>query len=262
MNEENIRLCNSISNRSLEIQSVIFTYLLISAYLGISLATTEHYTLFVGKSFTLPLINATVDLPLFYVVASIILVLVHGYMIYKYISLIDVTLVLSSSLRLDESTDRRRAVWDLPSSPMLPLLFPNHHSHFETSVPFLFNFAILFVLPIALLLLFMFAFLPYQSQSITFLHFALLLVDLILVAGVWRRGRAVGDASPAHRRSSPAGRLATAVLPAMIVATVTTVGLSLIVDQRPPLLDPVLSWFPDTSAYRFSKLELRGVRLV
>jgi len=48
----------------------------------------------------------------------------------------------------------------------------------------------------------------------------------------------------------------------MIVATVTTVGLSLIVDQRPPLLDPVLSWFPDTSAYRFSKLELRGVRLV
>ena len=167
------------------------TYLGILAYLGITVGAVTHADLFLERPIKLPLLgDAPVPLVAFFILAPIIFVIWHAYTLLHFDILAAKVRVLESELRAlgkgaeDLVTQFR---WRLPANIFVQFLagHPSLRKGRIGLVSKLIAWTSLIFGPIFLLLLVQVKFLPYHGELVTWLHRALVLIDLFLLWVFW-----------------------------------------------------------------------------
>jgi uncharacterized protein YjbI with pentapeptide repeats len=74
-------LASALNHSAERVQTLWFTFLIFMVYLWIAVATTTHRMLFLGSPLNLPVLNIALPLLGFYILAPIILVIFHFYML-------------------------------------------------------------------------------------------------------------------------------------------------------------------------------------
>jgi hypothetical protein len=179
------------------------SYLFLLFYLGVAAGKVTHADLFVENPVKLPFLN--IDLPLlaFFILAPILFLVVHAYVLVHLVFLSDKTKTFDSALReqigrngsLPEGESERRETIrtglrrQLPSNIFVQFLAGPAELRkgvFGCSLRVI-AWVTLVIAPVSLLLLIQIQFLPYHSTRITWSHRIWLLADLGLIWLLWRR---------------------------------------------------------------------------
>lgn len=152
------------------------TFVLACLYAGITVASTTHKMLLLGASLPLPILNVPIPLIGFYLVAPLVVFSLHAHLLLQN-HVLDRRLIDSRTAALGDDKD-------FFLYPALPVL--RHALKFEEVWVSRFVreglFAINVVLPLSVLCLTQYKFLPYHDSWVTFWHQLLITADL---AAIW-----------------------------------------------------------------------------
>jgi len=171
------------------------TFILACLYFGITVASTTHRLLLLGGSLQLPLLGVSISLRGFYFVAPALVLGLHVHLLVQYYILV--------RRLIEPMTDALGDARDYFLYPALPVLRHVLKPHTEEPwVSFLIRlglYGIHAVLPLSVLLLAQYIFLPYHSFWITFWHQLLIAIDLGVL---W----CLFGLLPMHRKRSREGK--------------------------------------------------------
>lgn len=156
--------------------TLTITFLLACLYFGITVASTTHRLLLLGGSLRLPLLDTFIPVEGFYVVAPLVILGLHVYLLLQYY-------ILVRRLR-DPWTALLGNDADFFLFPALPVLRHVLRKE-EPLVSALIRAGLVFtniVLPVVVLCLAQYYFLPYHYFAITLLHQTIIVVDLLFAA--------------------------------------------------------------------------------
>ncbi len=156
--------------------SITTTFMLACLYAGITVASTTHKMLLLGASLPLPILNVPIPLVGFYLVAPLVVFSLHAHLLLQ-------NHVLGRRLR-DPRTEALGDDKDFFLFPALPVLRHALKSEEVWVSRFVREglFAIHVVLPLSVLCLTQYKFLPYHDPWVTFWHQFLITADL---AALW-----------------------------------------------------------------------------
>jgi uncharacterized protein YjbI with pentapeptide repeats len=221
-------LAAALNHSAERVQTLWFSFLTFMVYLAIAAGTTTHRMLFLESPLKLPVLD--IDLPLlgFYILAPIIFVVFHFYMLLNLVLLARTAKSFEDSLARafpEDGEVRENFRMRIENTVFVQLLVGGRLEREGINAKLLSLMALitLALAPIALLLYLQIKFLPYHSEWITWLHRGLLAVDLGLVWTLWpgyRSGWGVRLWLKKSWRLMPAGVLSIVALAyAVLVAT-------------------------------------------
>jgi uncharacterized protein YjbI with pentapeptide repeats len=200
-------LQKALSDASAKAAVLWTTFVTFQLYLAIAFGSVTHRNLFLEDPIKLPLLN--VDLPLvgFFVVAPIVLVIFHFYVLLQLLALTkkanhyDTILTEEAPLASDRQYLRHR----LDSFFVLQLLAGPTEQRTGVSG---FSLRLIFWItlvgaPLLILLQGQLTFLPYHREPVVWLQRATIFIDVVIIWYFWGRIR-IGDASPWGRTVSKA----------------------------------------------------------
>jgi uncharacterized protein YjbI with pentapeptide repeats len=201
-------LQGAVNDASARASIAWLTFLTFAVYLAITVGSVTHRMLFLGGSVNLPVLK--VDLPLlgFFAVAPLLFLVLHFYLLIQLVILRQKVLsfeeVLWRTTRV--RSDRVLIRQGLNAFPITQLMAgPGRETpNFVTGLLSIVAFITLLLAPLAVLLQVQFVFLPYHDASISWLHRAAIIIDLLIVWALWfaTRNRREVDATsrPTKRR--------------------------------------------------------------
>jgi hypothetical protein len=169
--------------------SLWLSYIVAFYSIGFLAASVTHRDLLFGKSVSFPILNVELPLALFFVVAPVVLLVSHAYlvvhlaMVGKKARLFDEALVA----RVDDHPTREGLRWQLPSNVLVQFLVGPLEMR-AGAFGFIFYSIVLTTIvlgPIVLLLYLQVQFLPYHHEQITWLHRLAVLLDVGLLWTFW-----------------------------------------------------------------------------
>lgn len=222
--EPNIKHAEALAsalNRSAErVQALWFSFLTFTLYLAIATGTTTHRMLLLESELNLPALNIKLPLLGFYILAPLIFVIIHFYVLLNLVLLARTAKSFDDELVrvFPEDGDAREAFrMRIENTLFVQLLVGGWPERHGLNAKFLSSMALitLAVSPLALLLMLEIKFLPYHSEPITWFHRGLLALDLSLVWTLWpgyRSGWGVRLWPRKKRRIAAAGVFSAVVL--------------------------------------------------
>jgi uncharacterized protein YjbI with pentapeptide repeats len=198
----------AVETASNQARTAWVTFLSAATYLMIVVLGTTHRQLVLEGSVKLPLLN--VDLPVFtfYLVAPVLLLLLHlSLLIQLYLlatKLHRLNVLLKQELRLDAEREWQRSRLD--SFPLTQMLAGSRQSWASTILFRLMILITVIAVPVGLLLAMQIRFLPYHDIQMTWWHRVVLGVDLLTLCVLWP-----GIVQPGGRLSRGASGVATPI---------------------------------------------------
>ena len=264
-------LREAIADATGVLRTLTFTYLAVWAYVVIAAGSVTHRQLLVGTSIELPLLGASVGLETFFWLAPALFLVLYANV------LLQLYLLARRVRRFDAAARRLRPFGrdqEAHSRSLLtPFPFVEWRAGRETAqamhaVFALTNWALYILLPLFLLLFVQFKFLPYQHDTMTPFHLALVVVALALVWLVWPRlnqGQGEWWKGVKELGRGSISRWMLAASPVLSAACVLA-GLLLWFDQRPSALARIEPYVPSPVAsfldYRWSRITVRDAILM
>jgi hypothetical protein len=167
------------------------SYLFVLVYIGIAAGAVTHKDLFLENPVKLPFVS-DVPLPLvaFFILAPIVFFVSHAYTLVHFVILSAKVSVFNKELQrqLGNAAETKEYLrWQLPANIFVQILAGPARPR-RGRLGFLSNriaSSSLVIGPVLLLLLVEVQFLPFHSEGITWLHRALVLVDVFLLWALW-----------------------------------------------------------------------------
>ncbi len=178
-------------NHSAErVQTLWFSFLTFMVYLAIAAGTTTHRMLFLESPLNLPVLNIALPLLGFYILAPVIFVVLHFYMLLNLVLLARSAKAFEDALKRafpDDGEARENFRMRIENTLFVQLLVGGRLEREGINARLLSLMALitLALAPVALLLFLQIKFLPYHSEWITWLHRGLVALDLALVWTLW-----------------------------------------------------------------------------
>jgi uncharacterized protein YjbI with pentapeptide repeats len=197
-------LLDSLNGSAERFQTLWFSFLGLTLYLAIAALTTTHRMLLLGEAQTLPILNIKVELLPFYVIAPLLYLVFHFYLLMMLVLLARTAAPFERELRavLPIEADRERYRAKVENALFVQLLVgatperTGFNGYLLASIAFL----TIVVAPLATLILIQMQFLPYHSFTITWWHRVAVFTDLSLLTIImalsalkWRRYLASSD---------------------------------------------------------------------
>jgi uncharacterized protein YjbI with pentapeptide repeats len=210
------------------------SFITLGTYLLIATGSVTHRNLFLNSGIKLPVLGVELPVTGYFLVAPMIFLIFHFYLLLQLEGLsekvVDYNLVLNETMKA--GVDRRRARWRLDDFPFLQFLagVRERRTGIAGKLQILISWITIVLFPIVVLLQLQIAFLPYHSESVTWLHRACLIGDLGLIWFFWHAFR---------RNSERSRRRRVAVAAVEIVGTLLVLIFSL-----------ALATFPGEAMYR------------
>lgn len=171
---------NSSSDRT-NMSWLIFIGLMI--YILIAVAGVSHEDLLLNNEISLPIVQVSVELTQFFLFAPIVLLLVHVGAIMQLVMLAHKTIEFDKAMRLLEVSNKRRHPLrlELHNFFFVQGIAGPHRSRIMGLFLHLMAWLTLVILPVLLLLFIQTSFIPYHSETITWTHRFVLLIDVALL---------------------------------------------------------------------------------
>jgi uncharacterized protein YjbI with pentapeptide repeats len=184
-------LLASLNGSAERFQTLWFSFLGLTLYLAITALATTHRMLLLGEPQTLPILNIKVELLPFYVIAPLLYLVFHFYLLMMLVLLARTAAEFGDQLRttLPDETERERYRARVDNSLFLQLLIGMKPERVGLNGWLLATIALITIAlaPVATLLLMQMMFLPYHSLPITWWHRLIVVTDLALILVLWRR---------------------------------------------------------------------------
>jgi hypothetical protein len=183
-------LAAALNHSAERVQTLWFSFLTFMLYLAVATGTTTHRMLFREDPLNLPVLNIPLPLVAFYVLTPVIFVVFHFYMLLNLVLLARAAKSFEDALQraLPEDGEAREDFrMRIENTLFVQLLVGGRLEREGINAKLLSLMALisLALAPVALLLMIQIKFLPFHSESITWLHRGLLAVDLMLLWTLW-----------------------------------------------------------------------------
>jgi hypothetical protein len=183
-------LAGALNHSAERAQTLWFSFLTFMLYLAIATGTTTHRMLFLESPLNLPVLNIPLPLLGFYILTPIIFVVFHFYMLLNLVLLARTAKSFEDALERafpNDGKPREAFRMRIENTLFVQLLVGGRleRQGINANLLSLMTLITLAIAPVALLLMFEVKFLPYHSEWITWLHRALLSIDLVLVWTLW-----------------------------------------------------------------------------
>jgi hypothetical protein len=204
--EEAEALAAALNHSAERAQTLWFSFLTFMLYLAIATGMTTHRMLFREDSLNLPVLNIPLPLLGFYILTPVIFVVFHFYMLLNLVLLARTAKSFEDALARafpEDGEARESFRMRIENTLFVQLLVGGRleREGFNAKLLSLMALITLALAPVALMLMIQIKFLPYHSESITWLHRVLLFVDLALVWTLWPRYRSGWGVSPWPKES-------------------------------------------------------------
>ena len=183
-------LLDSLNGSAERFQTLWFSFLGLTLYLAIAALTTTHRNLLLGEQQTLPILNIKVPLLPFYVIAPLLYLVFHFYVLMMLVLLARTAATfeqeLLTMLPSDVKQEKYRARVENALFLQILIGMKQERAGFNGAVLSLIARITILWAPLATLILIQLQFLPYHSLGITWWHRALVLADMVLIIVIWR----------------------------------------------------------------------------
>jgi hypothetical protein len=190
-------LLASLNGSAERFQTLWFSFLGLTLYLVIAARGTTHRDLLLNNPQILPILNVKVDLLLFYVVAPLLYLVFHFYVLMMLVLLGRTAQPFERQLRttLPDEADQELYRARVENALFLQTFvgMRGERTGFNGILLALIAVITIVLVPIVTLILMQMTFLPYHSLRITWWHRTLVLVDLGLIIVMTRRFFSPGD---------------------------------------------------------------------
>ncbi len=182
-------LGNAVNDSASRVSAIWITFLIFSLYLPVALGTVTQRQLFLDEPTKLPVLN--IDLPLwwFFLLAPILFVILHIYVLLQVLLLGRTAASYNAALaRLQLSADENISLRQRLANTIFAQIFAGSPREREGFVGALLQFMVWITLaaaPILIVVAFQFRFLPYHSQVVTWMHRLLILIELAAFFLIW-----------------------------------------------------------------------------
>ena len=183
-------LLNSLNGSAERFQTLWFSFLGLTLYLAIAALATTHRNLLLGEPQVLPILNIKVDLLPFYVIAPLLYLVFHFYLLMMLALLARTAAEFDKQLRmtLPGRPEQERYRAQVGNALFLQILIgmKQERAGFNGTLLSLIARITIVWAPLATLILIQLQFLPYHGFGITWWHRALVLADVVLIIVMWR----------------------------------------------------------------------------
>ena len=184
-------LLDALNGSAERFQTLWFSFLGLTLYLAITALATTHRNLLLGEPQTLPILNIKVELLPFYVIAPLLYVVFHFYVLMMLVLLARTAAPLDRQLRttLPNEADQELYRARVENALFLQLLVGMKSERAGVNAALLGLIALITIVlaPLATLILMQMMFLAYHHLAVTWWHRALIVADLVLIIVMWRR---------------------------------------------------------------------------
>ena len=178
-------LLASLNGSAERFQTLWFSFLGLTLYLAIAALATTHRNLLLGEPQTLPILNIKVELLPFYVIAPLLYLVFHFYLLMMLALLARTAAEFDKQLRttLPGESERERYRAQVGNALFLQLLVGMKGERTGVNALLMGLIALITIVlaPLATLILMQMMFLPYHHLRITWWHRALVVADLVLI---------------------------------------------------------------------------------
>jgi len=182
-------LLASLNGSAERFQTLWFSFLGLTLYLAITALATTHRNLLLGEPQTLPILNIKVELLPFYIIAPLLYVVFHFYLLMMLALLARTAAEFDKQLRmtLRNEAERERYRARVENALFLQLLVGMKGERSGANGFLLGLIALITVVlaPLATLILMQMMFLPYHHLRITWWHRGAVAFDVVLVVVMW-----------------------------------------------------------------------------
>jgi uncharacterized protein YjbI with pentapeptide repeats len=179
-------LLDSLNGSAERFQTLWFSFLGLTLYLAIAALATTHRNLLLGEAQTLPILNIKVELLPFYVIAPLLYLVFHFYLLMMLALLARTAAEFDKQLRttLPGEPERERYRAQVGNALFLQLLvgMKGERTGVNAFLMGLIALITIVLAPLATLVLMQMMFLPYHHLRITWWHRAVVVADLVLIA--------------------------------------------------------------------------------
>src|SRR5262249_8534454 len=179
----------SLNDSAARVSTIWVTYLIFALYLLIATGTATHRQLFLEEPLKLPPLN--IDLPLywFFVLAPVLFVLLHIYVLLQVLLLGRTAAAYNKAVnRAVTSSPGNESVRQRLANTLFAQIFAGSPREREGALGWLLKavaWVTLALAPIFVVLAFQFVFLPYHSHFATWIHRLLVLAELTIAVLLW-----------------------------------------------------------------------------
>jgi uncharacterized protein YjbI with pentapeptide repeats len=178
-------LLASLNGSAERFQTLWFSFLGLTLYLAIAALATTHRDLLLNNPQTLPILNIKVELLPFYVIAPLLYLVFHFYLLMMLALLARTAAEFDKQLRttLPDEPERERYRAQVGNALFLQLLVGMKGERTGVNALLMGLIALITIVlaPLATLLLMQMMFLPYHHLRITWWHRAIVVADLVLI---------------------------------------------------------------------------------
>ena len=178
-------LLDSLNGSAERFQTLWFSFLGLTLYLAIAALATTHRNLLLGEPQTLPILNIKVELLPFYVIAPLLYLVFHFYLLMMLALLARTAAEFDKRLRttIPDEVDRERYRAKVDNALFLQLLvgMKGERSGVNAILLGLIALITIALAPLATLILMQMMFLPYHHFRITWWHRGIVVADLVLI---------------------------------------------------------------------------------
>jgi uncharacterized protein YjbI with pentapeptide repeats len=178
-------LLASLNGSAERFQTLWFSFLGVTLYLAIAALATTHRNLLLGEPQTLPILNIKVELLPFYVIAPLLYLVFHFYLLMMLALLARTAAEFDKQLRttLLGEPERERYRAQVGNALFLQLLvgMKGERSGVNALLMGLIALITIVLAPLATLILMQMMFLPYHHLRITWWHRGVVVADLVLI---------------------------------------------------------------------------------
>ena len=182
-------LLDSLNGSAERFQTLWFSFLGLTLYLAIAALATTHRNLLLGEPQVLPILNIKVELLPFYVIAPLLYLVFHFYVLMMLVLLARTAATFEEQLRitLPIESDREQFRARVENALFLQMLvgMKQERAGFNGFLLSLIALITIVAVPLATLILMQMMFLPYHSLAITWWHRILVLADLVFLIVMW-----------------------------------------------------------------------------
>ena len=178
-------LLDSLNGSAERFQTLWFSFLGLTLYLAIAALATTHRNLLLGEPQVLPILNIKVELLPFYVIAPLLYLVFHFYLLMMLALLARTAAEFDKQLRttLPGEPERERYRAQVGNALFLQLLVGMKGERAGVNALLMGLIALITIVlaPLATLVLMQMMFLPYHHLRITWWHRAIVVADLVLI---------------------------------------------------------------------------------
>jgi uncharacterized protein YjbI with pentapeptide repeats len=178
-------LLDSLNGSAERFQTLWFSFLGLTLYLAIAALATTHRNLLLGEPQILPILNIKVELPPFYVIAPLLHLVFHFYLLTMLVLLARTAAVFDKQLRttIADDAERERYRARVENAFFLQVLVGMKNERLGMNALLLATIALITIVlaPLATLILMQMMFLPYHHLRITWWHRGVVTADLVLI---------------------------------------------------------------------------------